>query len=169
MSFPRCSGTRAGEAERGFLRDLLSFIISSVFRAAGCCRLLAHCQQRGCYVAVVQPTRSVKISGPSLPISAGSAGFRGQWVRGIVSATKPAPDPIFKALDGTGIAPDETVWMVGDTPAEPQMCLRGGLYACFWWVGRKYCRAVCLDPSAALESRNCNDLVHCFELIVPYI
>ena len=31
---------------------------------------------------------------------------------------KPAPDPIFMALDGTGIAPDETVWMVGDTPAD---------------------------------------------------
>ena len=31
---------------------------------------------------------------------------------------KPAPDPIYLALDGTGIAPDETVWMVGDTPAD---------------------------------------------------
>jgi phosphoglycolate phosphatase len=31
---------------------------------------------------------------------------------------KPAPDPIYMALDGTGIAPDHDVWMVGDTPAD---------------------------------------------------
>ena len=57
-------------------------------------------------------------AGPSSPISAGQ-----RWIQRAVGARdcprdKPAPDPIFKALDGTGIAPDETVWMVGDTPAD---------------------------------------------------
>ena len=83
----------------------------------GAADLLAHCQQLGCYVAVV----SNKV-GDNLRAELAHLGWQ-RWISRAVGARdcqrdKPAPDPIFKALDGTGIAPDETVWMVGDTPAD---------------------------------------------------
>src|SRR5471032_2888428 len=61
----------------------------------------------------------------------------GRWIKRAVGARdakrdKPAPDPIFMALDGTGIAPDSSVWMVGDTPADLQCAHAAGVLPVFF-------------------------------------
>ena len=99
-----------------FYETLLSHPSGAAGAAAGAAALLARCTGIGCYVAVVSNK-----AGDNLRAELAHLGWQ-RWISRAVGARdcardKPAPDPIFLALDGTGIAPDETVWMVGDTPA----------------------------------------------------
>jgi phosphoglycolate phosphatase len=86
-----------------------------------------------------------------------------RWISRAVGARdcqrdKPAPDPIFKALDGTGIAPDETVWMVGDTPADLKCAYAAGCMPVLVG-GEEILSGSLLDHPPRLRARNCNDLV----------
>jgi phosphoglycolate phosphatase len=71
---------------------------------------------------------------------------------------KPAPDPIFKALDGTGIAPDETVWMVGDSLADLRCAHAAGCLPVLVG-GPEELPAPLLAHPPRLRARNCNELV----------
>jgi len=114
--FPTLFGEHAGRAEATFYETFHRIHLERLQPLAGADALLAHCRGLGCYVAVV----SNKV-GDNLRIELAHLGW-GQWIERAVGARdcaqdKPAPDPIFKALDGTGIAPGD-VWMVGDTLAD---------------------------------------------------
>jgi phosphoglycolate phosphatase len=115
--FPKLFGERAGEAERVFYETFHRIHLDRLEPLPGAADLLARCHDAGCYVAVV----SNKV-GDNLRVELAHLGW-GKWIKKAVGARdakrdKPAPDPIFMALDGTGIAPDHDVWMVGDTPAD---------------------------------------------------
>jgi phosphoglycolate phosphatase len=115
--FPTLFGPRAGEAERVFYETFYRIHLERLEPLPGAAELLARCRDAGCYVAVV----SNKV-GANLRTELAHLGWS-RWISRAVGAKdakrdKPAPDPIYMALDGTGIAPDETVWMVGDTPAD---------------------------------------------------
>jgi phosphoglycolate phosphatase len=115
--FPKLFGERAGEAERVFYETFHRIHLDRLEPLPGAADLLARCHDAGCYVAVV----SNKV-GDNLRVELAHLGW-GKWIKKAVGARdakrdKPAPDPIFMALDGTGIAPDHGVWMVGDTPAD---------------------------------------------------
>ncbi len=115
--FPALFGARAGEAERVFYQTFHRIHLERLEALPGADALLARCREAGCYVAVV----SNKV-GENLRAELAHLGW-GRWISRAIGAKdalrdKPAPDPIYMALDGTGIAPDETVWMVGDTPAD---------------------------------------------------
>jgi phosphoglycolate phosphatase len=125
--FPDLFGARAGEAERIFYETFYRIHLDRLEPLPGADTLLAGCHALGCYVEVV----SNKV-GENLRAELAHLGWQ-RWVSRAVGAKdclrdKPAPDPIFRALDGTGIAPGETVWMVGDTPADLK-CARCGLFA----------------------------------------
>lgn len=115
--FPKLFGERAGEAERVFYETFHRIHLERLEPLPGAADLLARCHDAGCYIAVV----SNKV-GDNLRVELTHLGW-GKWIKKAVGARdakrdKPAPDPIFMALDGTGIAPDHDVWMVGDTPAD---------------------------------------------------
>ena len=115
--FPTLFGARAGDAEKVFYETFHRIHLDRLEPLPGAADLLARCRGAGCYVAVV----SNKV-GDNLRAELAYLGW-GRWISRAVGAKdakrdKPAPDPIFMALDGTGIAPDDTVWMVGDTPAD---------------------------------------------------
>jgi len=115
--FPTLFGSRAGEAERVFYETFYRIHLERLEPLPGADALLARASAAGCYVAVV----SNKV-GDNLRTELAHLGWN-RWISRAVGAKdakrdKPAPDPIFMALDGTGIAPDHSVWMVGDTLAD---------------------------------------------------
>lgn len=115
--FPKLFGERAGEAEAVFYDTFHRIHLERLEPLPGADQLLARASGLGCYVAVV----SNKV-GTNLRTEVAHLGWD-RWITRAVGARdalrdKPAPDPIFLALDGTGIAPDFSVWMVGDTPAD---------------------------------------------------
>ncbi|WP_421998688.1 HAD family hydrolase [Reyranella sp.] len=156
-AFPGLFGGRAGEAEQIFYDTFHRIHLERLTPLSGATDLLARCRDLGCYVAVV----SNKV-GDNLRTEIAHLGWE-RWISRAVGARdclrdKPAPDPIFKALDGTGIAPDETVWMVGDTPADLKCAHAAGCLPVL--VGDPDRLAGMLaDHPPRLKARNCNELV----------
>jgi len=149
-------GVRAGEAERVFYQTFYRIHLERLEPLPGADALLARCREAGCYVAVV----SNKV-GENLRAELAHLGW-GRWISRAVGAKdaerdKPAPDPIYMALDGTGIAPDETVWMVGDTPADLKCAHAAGcLPVLFGGEGDLSDRLREYPPR--LHARNCHEL-----------
>ena len=156
-AFPALFGERAGEAEKVFYETFLRIHLERLTPLPGAEELLARCNDLGCYVAVV----SNKV-GDNLRAELAHLGWE-RWIRRAVGARdclrdKPAPDPILKALDGTGIAPDETVWMVGDTPADLKCAHAAGCLPVLVG-GAEELTGLLLDHPPRLQARNCNHLV----------
>ena len=123
--FPTLFGSRAQEAERIFYETFNRIHLERLEPLPGADKLLARCHEAGWYVAVV----SNKV-GDNLRTEMAHLGWQ-RWIARAVGAKdakrdKPAPDPIYLALDGTGIAPDESVWMVGDSLADLQCAHAAG-------------------------------------------
>ena len=70
---------------------------------------------------------------------------------------KPAPDPIYLALDGTGIAPDHNVWMVGDTPADLKCAHAAGVFPVFFGGTQTMSERLREFPPR-LHARDCHEL-----------
>jgi phosphoglycolate phosphatase len=124
--FPQLFAEQAGEAERVFYETFYRIHLERLQALPGAEALLEHCKQAGYYVAVV----SNKV-GVNLRAELRHLGWE-RWITKAVGAKdaqrdKPAPDPIYLALDGTGIAPDHSVWMVGDTLADLQCAHAAGV------------------------------------------
>jgi len=129
-AFPGLFGQRAAEAERVFYETFYRIHLERLQPLHGAGALLARACAAGCYVAVV----SNKV-GDNLRAELAHLGWN-RWITRAVGAKdakrdKPAPDPIFLALDGTGIAPDHSVWMVGDTPADLECAHAAGVLPVF--------------------------------------
>jgi phosphoglycolate phosphatase len=154
--FPGLFGDRAGEAERIFYETFYRIHLERLEPLPGADLLLARAHEAGCYVAVV----SNKV-GKNLRAELAHLGW-GRWVSRAVGAKdarrdKPAPDPIYMALDGTGIAPDERVWMVGDTPADLECAHAAGvLPVLFGGVEQLSERMRAFPPR--LRARDCHEL-----------
>lgn len=155
--FPALFGPRAGEAEKVFYDTFLRIHLDRLEPLPGADTLLAQCQAKGLYVAIV----SNKV-GDNLRAEVAHLGW-GQWITRTVGARdairdKPAPDPIYLALDGTGIAPDDSVWMVGDTPADLQSAHAAGCLPVLVG-GAEQLSAALLEHPPKLRVRNCHELV----------
>ena len=74
-----------------------------------------------------------------------------------VAPILPANDPILKALAGTGIAPDETVWMVGDTPADLKCAHAAGLLPVLFG-SIEHMSELLRDFPPRLHARDCHEL-----------
>jgi phosphoglycolate phosphatase len=154
--FPGLFGERAGEAERVFYETFHRIHLERLQPLPGADDLLAHCHALGCYVAVV----SNKV-GDNLRTELAHLGWQ-RWISRAVGARdclrdKPAPDPILRALDGTGIAPDETVWMVGDTPADLKCAHAAGCLPVLVG-GPEALSELYLTHPPRLRARNCHEL-----------
>ena len=155
--FPRLFGARSAEAERVFYETFYRIHLECLEPLPGAAALLEHCHNRGCYVAVV----SNKV-GDNLRAELAHLGWQ-RWIARAVGAKdcerdKPAPDPIFRALDGTGIAPDETVWMVGDTPADLKCAHAAGCLPVLVG-GAAELSELLLEHPPRLRARDCHELV----------
>jgi phosphoglycolate phosphatase len=129
--FPALFGDRAGQAEKVFYDTFYRIHLDRLEPLPGAEVLLERASEAGCYVGVV----SNKV-GDNLRAEMAHLGW-GRWIKRAVGAKdakrdKPAPDPIYLALDGTGIAPDHSVWMVGDTPADLQCAHAAGVLPVFF-------------------------------------
>lgn len=155
--FPSLFGPRAGEAERIFYETFHRIHLERLEPLPGAVALLERCRDLGFYVAVV----SNKV-GDNLRAELAHLGWE-RWIVRAVGAKdarrdKPAPDPIFMALDGTGIAPDDTVWMVGDTLADLKCAYAAGCFPVLVG-GAEQLSAALLDHPPRLRVRNCNELM----------
>lgn len=154
--FPRLFGDRAEEAERVFYETFHRIHLERLEPLPGAAALLERCATAGCYVAVV----SNKV-GQNLRAEVAHLGWN-RWIARAVGAKdakrdKPAPDPIYLALAGTGIAPDHSVWMVGDTPADLKCAHAAGCFpVLFGNVGQLADRLGEFPPR--LHARDCHEL-----------
>ena len=155
--FPGLFGADALHAEQVFYDTFHRIHLERLAALPGAAELLAHCDGLGCYVAVV----SNKV-GDNLRTEVAHLGWE-RWVQRAVGAKdcardKPAPDPILKALDGTGIAPDETVWMVGDSLADLRCAHAAGCLPVLVGGPEELPGLMQAHPPR-LRARNCNELV----------
>jgi phosphoglycolate phosphatase len=154
--FPTLFGARAAEAELVFYKTFHRIHLERLEPLPGADELLARCHEAGCYIAVV----SNKV-GDNLRAELAHLGW-GRWISKAVGARdclrdKPAPDPILRALDGTGIAPDDTVWMVGDTPADLKCAHAAGVFPVLFGTANHPVLHLQQFPPR-LHARNCHEL-----------
>jgi phosphoglycolate phosphatase len=155
-AFPRIFGERASGAERVFYETFHRIHLERLEPLPGAEALLARASSVGCYVAVV----SNKV-GDNLRTELAHLGW-GRWISRVVGAKdakrdKPAPDPIYLALDGTGIAPDHRVWMVGDTPADLECAHAAGCFPVFFGGTEQISERLKEFPPR-LYARDCHEL-----------
>ena len=155
-AFPKLFGERASEAERIFYETFHRIHLERLEPLPGAEALLARACAASCYVAVV----SNKV-GDNLRAEVAHLGWE-RWISKAVGAKdavrdKPAPDPIYLALDGTGIAPDETVWMVGDTPADLECAHAAGCLPVYFGGVEQLSERLKTFPPR-LHARNCHEL-----------
>jgi phosphoglycolate phosphatase len=148
-AFPRCSASAPARPRRCSTRPSTASISSGWSRcrapsAAGA-RAPRLLRRRGEQQGRRQPARR---AGPS---RLGALDIRAVGAKDC-PRDKPAPDPIFLALDGTGIAPDHTVWMVGDTPADLKCAHAAGVLPVYFGSVES-CRSGCWNSAAPACTR----------------
>jgi phosphoglycolate phosphatase len=153
--FPKLFGARAGDAERIYFDAFLRVHLERLAPLPGAPELLARAVEAGCYVAVVSNK-----TGQHLRTELAHLGWE-RWIKRAVGAKdcvrdKPAPDPILRALDGTGIAPAEA-WMVGDTRADLECAHAAGCVPVLLG-GPDQLSAAFLEFPPRLRARNCHAL-----------
>jgi len=154
--FPKLFGRRAAEAEQVFYETFFRIHLERLEPLPGADALLQRASAAGCYVAVV----SNKV-GDNLRAELAHLGWK-RWISRAVGAKdasrdKPAPDPIFMALAGTGIAPDHAVWMVGDTPADLKCAHAAGVLPVFFGSVEHMSEMLHEFPPR-LHARDCHEL-----------
>jgi phosphoglycolate phosphatase len=154
--FPKLFGRQAAQAERVFYGTFHRIHLERLEPLPGAAELLARCRQAGCYVAIVSNKVGVNLRAELTHLG---------WDRWVVRAVgakdakrdKPAPDPIFMALDGTGIAPDHSVWMVGDTLADLQCAHAAGVLPVLFGTAAHLAERLREYPPR-FQARNCHEL-----------
>jgi phosphoglycolate phosphatase len=154
--FPVLFGDQAKRAEQVFYETFHRIHLERLQPLPGADQLLERAASLGCYVAVV----SNKV-GDNLRDELKHLGW-GRWISRAVGARdakrdKPAPDPIYLALDGTGIAPDHKVWMVGDTPADLQCAHAAGVLPVYFGSVEIMSERL-RDFPPRLHARDCHEL-----------
>jgi phosphoglycolate phosphatase len=124
-TYPQLFGERWREAGEVFYQRFAAKHLDTVRPLAGSGELLTALQAAGTYLGVVSNKR-----GDYLREEAERLGWLplfGKLVGAFDAARdKPAPDPVFMALDGSGIAPGDDVWFVGDADIDLQCAVNAG-------------------------------------------
>ena len=111
--FPTKFGDRWEEARDVFYTSYAKRDLDSIQPMAGAAELLDALADAGIYLAVVSNK-----GGDILREEVGHLGWEGYFARVVgandAAADKPAPEVIDLALEGSGIAPGQDVWFVGD-------------------------------------------------------
>lgn len=124
-SFPALFGGRWEEARRLYMERYLAIHLERLTPLAGAAELLRSARERGLWLGVVSNK-----TGPVLRREAerlGWTAFFGPLVgAGDAKADKPDPAVVELALDGSGLAPGDGVWLVGDTGIDMECALNAG-------------------------------------------
>jgi phosphoglycolate phosphatase len=124
-SFPAIFGDRWEEARRLYMEHFLAIHLERLTPLAGAVELLRSARERGLWLGVVSNK-----TGPVLRREAERLGWTalfGPLVgAGDAKADKPDPAVIELALDGSGLAPGDGVWLVGDTAIDMECALNAG-------------------------------------------
>lgn len=147
--FPRLFGERTAEATRLFYERFEAMHLDLLRELPGAGALLSALAGEGFRLGVVSNKR-----GMTLRKEAAHLGWDGHFRR-LVGATdaprdKPAPDPVYLALEQDGPSPPGEVWFVGDTDIDMLCAVRAG------------CVPVLLreDPPAPGEFAGCLPCLH---------
>ena len=114
-AFPPLFGDRWEEARDIFYTAYRAEHLERVEKKDGAEELIGLLEKLGSHLGVVSNK-----SGGHLRAESNKLGWDRYFEGYLVGATdaprdKPATDPIFMALEGTGIEPDRDVWFIGDT------------------------------------------------------
>jgi phosphoglycolate phosphatase len=148
-TFPKIFGSRWGQARETFYRRFNEVHLERLRPLDGAADLLDRAAATGALLAVV----SNKV-GQSLRKEADHLGWRTAFHKvigaGDAARDKPAPDPVFVALEGAGFGPGPDVWFVGDTAADLQCAHASG------------CTAILVreDPPLPGEFADCQPALH---------
>jgi phosphoglycolate phosphatase len=116
-SFPVLFGDRWTAA-----RDIIDQLVA----CEGAGEALSGLKQAGFYLAVISNKTGAILRAEALHL--GWNGYFGQVIgAGDAARDKPAPDPVALALDGSGIAAGEQVWMIGDSGVDMEIAHATGL------------------------------------------
>ena len=114
-AFPGIFGERWREARETFYVEYEKVHLERLRTLDGAEELIGALHGSGCFLGVVSNKSGRNLRAESAHL--GWDGFFGGRLVGAGDARrdKPAPDPVLLALEGSGIAPSEAVWFVGDT------------------------------------------------------
>lgn len=123
-AFPKLFGDRWEEARQRYLDAFTAIHLERLRALDGAEVLLAGAAGAGFYLAVVSNK-----TGSILRREAGHLGWTGYFHAlvgaGDAAADKPDPAPVHRALQGSGIAPEQA-WFVGDTALDMQCAVNAG-------------------------------------------
>lgn len=124
-TFPKLFGERAEEAGQLFYTAFARDHLATVAPLPGAFDLLDHLHRSGVPMALVSNKNGKYLRAEALHL-----GWEGMFHR-LVGATdaprdKPEPDAVLMALDGTGLAPTDDVWFVGDSAVDLLCAHRSG-------------------------------------------
>jgi phosphoglycolate phosphatase len=124
-AFPEMFGERWEEARDIFYGRFRAIHLDALKALPGAESLIARLAGQGIWLGIVSNK-----NGDHLRAEAKHLGWERYFGR-IVGATdaprdKPAPDPVHMALNGSGIAPGDEVWFVGDTAIDMECAKNSG-------------------------------------------
>ena len=124
-SFPRLFGDRWEEARQHYYDAFLEVHLDRIKPLPGAEEVLKRLKQAGIFTAIVSNK-----TGEYLRQEVTHLGWD-QYFSRVVGATdakrdKPFAEPIYLALEGSGIEAGPDVWMVGDSPTDIEAALNAG-------------------------------------------
>jgi phosphoglycolate phosphatase len=124
-SFPEIFGDQWEAAGKAFYAHFESIHLDRLTPLFGAAEMLSDLDDQGIYLGVVSNK-----TGNLLRAEAQQLGWERHFGQ-IIGATdaprdKPAPDPVFMALDGSQITPGADVWFVGDARVDLECALNSG-------------------------------------------
>ncbi len=123
--FPELFGDRWQEAQEVFYRTFHAIHLERLEVMEGAVALIELLAARGVWLGVVSNK-----NGENLRKEVAHLGWD-RYFRRVVGANdcprdKPAPDPVYRALEGSGVAAGREVWFVGDTSTDIECAWNAG-------------------------------------------
>lgn len=124
-SFPQMFGDRWPEARDVFTKSFESIHLSHLRPLPGAAEMLREFKAAGIHLSVVSNKRGTFLRKEAAVL--GWTGLFGALVgANDAEVDKPAPDPVLMALEGSGIALDQSVWFAGDSHVDLQCAVNCG-------------------------------------------
>ncbi len=145
-SFPRIFGDRWEDAKDIYYSHFLECHLEEIDLLPGVDEVLERLSPTTTFTAIVSNK-----TGPYLRDEVTHLGWLHHFDK-VVGATdadkdKPDPDPIYFALEGTGIEPGEDVWMIGDSETDLECAINAGCRPIFFGDGDFHERFLSLHPN----------------------
>lgn len=161
-SFPELFGDRWEHARDVFYAELERAHLKMLAALPGSAEVLAHFDAAGVPMAVVSNKTSVYLH-REVDHLGWRKYFKGVFGAGDLPRDKPAPDAVFRFLEGAGLAPGNDIWFVGDSPVDVEAAHASGCAPVFVRGAETELPSFAMPPLAvigdcrALTSMGCID------------